>query len=335
MAHRLVLFFFLVSVSSTCWGWGAKGHRVVGQIAETQLTETSKSILNRLLDGDTLASVSNWPDYIKSYAAGRGYGNWHYTSVDDGLVYSDASAVGLAGVKIKEMIGVLSGSKPRPQGFTNRMVVAWLVHLVGDSHNPLHAGRVGDRGGNDIIVSYFGELKNLHQVWDSSMIENDGLSFTELAKKINTLQRKSKLDLGHEDPNKWVNESIQLRPYVYDLVEGTLKEIGGAPAPLKPESAFHSMQLSRLGSPSKGRLPFDRIEKIDMRKCSTYAGWDDSDTARSARRQEPGFCKQIPRLGYSYSARNMKVVENRLLQAGIRLGKVLNQALSSSKGKLK
>ena len=49
---------------------------------------------------------------------------------------------------------------------------AWLCHLVGDLHQPLHAGYKDDRGGNYVKVSYKGETINLHQFWDSALIND-------------------------------------------------------------------------------------------------------------------------------------------------------------------
>ena len=56
-----------------------------------------------------------------------------------------------------------------------------LVHLVGDIHQPLHVGCCDDQGGNKVKVKWFRKDSNLHRVWDSEMIDDTKLSFTELA----------------------------------------------------------------------------------------------------------------------------------------------------------
>ena len=61
------------------------------------------------------------------------------------------------------------------------MALKFLVHLVGDIHQPLHVGRREDRGGNLIQVQWFGEPSNLHKVWDEQLIEAEKLSFSEFA----------------------------------------------------------------------------------------------------------------------------------------------------------
>ena len=55
-----------------------------------------------------------------------------------------------------------------------------LIHLIGDLHQPMHVGKNEDLGGNKIIVDFFSTQSNLHSVWDSDIIEQEGLSFSEL-----------------------------------------------------------------------------------------------------------------------------------------------------------
>ena len=61
---------------------------------------------------------------------------------------------------------------------------------MGDLHQPLHTGRGEDKGGNDIQVQWFGHGSNLHRVWDSEMIDDFQMSFTELAGSTDELSKK-------------------------------------------------------------------------------------------------------------------------------------------------
>ena len=74
---------------------------------------------------------------------------------------------------------------------SKKFALSFLVHLVGDSHQPFHAGRSEDRGGNLIKVSFFGKETNLHSTWDTHLIENENLSFTEFADFIKTSNKWS------------------------------------------------------------------------------------------------------------------------------------------------
>jgi hypothetical protein len=56
----------------------------------------------------------------------------------------------------------------------------YVVHLVADVHQPLHAGYADDRGGNTYQVQALGRGTNLHALWDSGLIENTGLDTAEM-----------------------------------------------------------------------------------------------------------------------------------------------------------
>ena len=81
MKQILVLFFILFSVDA--FSWGAKGHRVVGEIAKLYLNKNTQKEVNKILGTKDLADISNWPDQIKSYKKYRSYGIWHYATVED------------------------------------------------------------------------------------------------------------------------------------------------------------------------------------------------------------------------------------------------------------
>ena len=65
-----------------------------------------------------------------------------------------------------------------------QLALRFVVHLVGDLHQPLHVGKCCDKGGNDVKVNWFGKPTNLHAVWDLALVDDEQLSFTELAAKL-------------------------------------------------------------------------------------------------------------------------------------------------------
>lgn len=93
-----------------------------------------------------------------------------------------------------------------------------LVHLVGDLHQPLHVGTGEDRGGNDIKVTYFNQNTNLHTVWDTKIVDDKNLSYTELSKHLNRRATKSLIaDYQNVPMGNWLQEAVNLRPIIYDL----------------------------------------------------------------------------------------------------------------------
>ena len=208
----LVLLFFTESALS----WGNTGHRVVGEVAAHYLTPKAKKKVDEILQGEELADSTTWADYVKSNPAWDDYRSWHYVSIPDGSSFfkSKKSKHGDVVRGLKEMIKRLKSKKTSLK--EKRAALRFFTHFVGDLHQPLHAGRKGDRGGNDIKVLWFGKQTNLHVVWDSSMIDHEKLSFSELARFINKPKKEDKKWL--KDPiETWAKESVNFRPQVYEF----------------------------------------------------------------------------------------------------------------------
>ena len=97
-----------------------------------------------------------------------------------------------------------------------RLALRFIVHIIGDLHQPLHAGDGSDRGGNDVKVNFFWQNSNLHRVWDSQMLEQRKLSYTEwttwLTEHITPDDIRS---WATTDPLVWIEESTKLRDEVY------------------------------------------------------------------------------------------------------------------------
>jgi hypothetical protein len=98
-----------------------------------------------------------------------------------------------------------------------RLALHYVAHLVGDMHQPLHAGRVSDSGGTGIYVSYRGATTNLHFFWDTNLVEMETENDEEVAKRLTanlTEEQRRKWQAG--DPRQWTNESLMLvRSHAY------------------------------------------------------------------------------------------------------------------------
>lgn len=90
---------------------------------------------------------------------------------------------------------------------------------MGDLHMPLHVGNVSDKGGNTIKVKWFGENSNLHRVWDSDMIDDYQMSYTELADNNLVLSETRIKEIEKGTLLDWISESRQLALSVYDGVQ--------------------------------------------------------------------------------------------------------------------
>lgn len=217
-----LLFVLLLLVAADVFGWGATGHRATGLIAEQYLTSKTKKKLATILGQESLAMVSTWMDEIRSDSTYDYAVTWHYTTVPDGKKYEDVASNpdGKVVAMIEKFMADLKGKKLNKKQELETLKM--LVHLVGDIHQPLHVGKPGDRGGNDVKVKWFRAESNLHRVWDSEMIDGTQLSFTELA---NSLGKPDKLTIKKWQSatvRDWAHESMTYRPQVYDIGNGNL-----------------------------------------------------------------------------------------------------------------
>jgi len=199
------------------FGWGQNGHRVIGQIASNHLSKKAHKQIETILNGQSIAMVSNFMDEIKSEPKYDSLGPWHYCTIPEGTAYSGAPTEGDIIEAINNYIKLLkSGTLTKEE---EAFSLKCLIHLVGDIHQPLHVGNGKDRGGNDIKVTYFWKSSNLHSVWDSGIIDGQSLSFTEYVNWIDTTP-KTQIDQWKKDGIMvWASESMSYRPQIYTMTE--------------------------------------------------------------------------------------------------------------------
>lgn len=208
--------FWAVAISAMAWG--KTGHRIVGQIAEDHLTPKAKQAVLHVLNNESLAMCSNWMDFIKADHSYNYMYDWHYCTIPDGGIYQPPQNPhdGLLLEKLPEIIAALKSHKLSPD--SEAIDLKCLVHLVGDIHQPLHVGNGTDRGGNDVRVTWFKQPTNLHAVWDSKIINEQELSYTEYASYLETSITPEMISKWQSTGYmEWAKESVSYRKEVYDL----------------------------------------------------------------------------------------------------------------------
>lgn len=213
---RLLLSTLLFLLVSCAFGWGPTGHRVTGWIAEKYLSKKTRKQLERILEGQSLAMASTWMDEIRSDSTYDYTNDWHWVTVPDGMTYDQAekNPNGDVIATLERLIAELKSGKLDSDQEAKH--IRMLIHLVGDIHQPLHVGGGNDRGGNDIKVMWFRVDSNLHRVWDSDMIDDSKLSYTELAQSLIPPSEIVLKQWRNSSVRDWANESIALRRDVYD-----------------------------------------------------------------------------------------------------------------------
>ncbi len=199
MNYMIKLIFIFVLLGQSLFGWGNTGHRIVGKVAETYLTKNAKDQIKKLMGHHDLSRMSYWADHIKSDPDWKHANDWHWCTVPDGENYEKGKHKGLAVEKVREFIDTLK--KKRSTKEEKQIALKFLIHLVGDLHQPLHVGNGDDRGGNSVRLKWFGESTNLHSVWDSKLIDYQKLSYSEYANYL-------MLDENRGQIRQWQAESL-------------------------------------------------------------------------------------------------------------------------------
>ena len=221
----MILVLLLIAPASVL-AWGANGHRIVGRIAANHLTAEAAVAVASLIGPEGLDQASTWADDIRNdpdwQPPLKNPSPWHYISIDDQETL-ETTARDPNG-DVLEAIGRFSAvlRDPRATRQAKLEALRFVVHFVGDVHQPLHVGRRADRGGNDVKVTLFGEETNLHSVWDSGLIESEKLSFSELAAFIDRPTLEELRTWQSSAPAEWVRESKAARDRVYKIGEGKL-----------------------------------------------------------------------------------------------------------------
>ncbi|HMR55940.1 MAG TPA: S1/P1 nuclease [Cyclobacteriaceae bacterium] len=219
---KLLLACLVFMVINESFGWGATGHRATGLIAERYLSKKAKKKIDAILGGESIPMVSNWMDEIRSDSTYNYTTDWHWTTIPDGGKYEDVEANpdGKIILMLEKIITELKSGKLDKK--KEQEYVKMLIHMVGDMHQPLHVGKPGDRGGNNVKVKWFRNDTNLHTVWDSEMINDTRLSYTELADALGKPDKASIQNWLSGNVRDWAEESMQYRTQVYDIGNGNL-----------------------------------------------------------------------------------------------------------------
>jgi len=161
--------------------WGPLGHRMVGELAEQQLSAQTRSLLSDLLADEPsprLADIAGWADDIRADPAFRWTGPLHYVNLPRGrceyLPARDCPSGNCVVGAIERFHKALANrSLPRAE---RAQALKFLVHFIADVHQPLHAGFADDLGGNRYQISFDGRGTNLHAIWDGDVLKSRRLS---------------------------------------------------------------------------------------------------------------------------------------------------------------
>ena len=320
MAQRVRKFFVVIACLATYFAcasagraWGCRGHEVVAALAEKHLTPEAKQALLSLLTAnpidpqlkrycgerglDPIIDAATWADDERNKEPATA--PWHFIDIPLGATQGPAAkycgASGCVTKAITEQLAILKDkTAPRPK---RAAALRFIIHFVGDLHQPLHGTTNSDRGGNCVALQYLQRrphernnsyTPNLHHIWDTEIPESQmqGADAGEFANTLDTMFASSyeEWQVGGMQVDNWAWESHQ---HAADTAYGAL----GTPLALEPD--------------------------VPVNSCA-----DDNNIGQR-------MLHKHMVVGMTYRDQAGSVAEERLAQAGIRLAMILNDAAKS------
>ena len=307
---QFLLFALSLTATPSAQAWGCRGHETVAVLAEKHLDPQAKQALLALLTAnpidpqlkrycgqtglDPFADSSTWADDERGRDPRTA--PWHFIDIPIGVTHGSAKDFcGAGGCVLTAIADQLAILKDRNAPAAKRAnALRFIIHFVGDLHQPLHGSTNSDRGGNCVPVKYFTRnpharnnsyTPNLHHVWDTELPESQmqGADPVEFADTLDAAFASSFA--------AWQQGGIQLEAWAW-------------------ESHDHAVETA-YGALSK---PFPVEPDVPVSSCA-----DDNHIGQ--RMLHKHFV-----IGTVHRDQAASVVEERLAQAGIRLAMILNEA---------
>jgi nuclease S1 len=313
-----VVLTFSLTGAPSAHGWGCKGHQTVALIAEKHLTPEARQFVEKLLGEnpidpklrrwcgnaatDLLVDAATWPDDIRNE---RRNGSWHYIDIPrgkrKGSLGEYCGTDGCVTRAIEEQRAILKDKSADP--LKRAEALRYLIHFVGDVHQPLHAINNGDNGGNCTPVKYLHHepllnplhperedySPNLHQIWDTEIVERD-MEVSNPHRYADELDEKFRAEFA-----SWESAGIHVKDWAWDIHERAETEVYNAfsvKIPVEPD--------------------------VRPKNCS--------DNNHIGKRT---FEKHLA-ADEAYQSRAAKSVELGIAQAGVRLAMILNDAAKTN-----
>jgi len=205
---KIIVLFLLAA--PWAWSWGQEGHRITAQIAERRLSAKALAAVRQILGPNrSLADIANLADEVRNQHPETA--PWHYVDIPltatslDRAKYCPNDQCVIGAIERFQRELAAPGLSPERR----YEALYYIVHFVGDLHQPLHCADRDDRGGNDVPVEFQGQAMNLHQVWDSGIINSMHLDGEKL-RRLGKISRRRRRAWGRGTPGQWAMESHDL-----------------------------------------------------------------------------------------------------------------------------
>lgn len=348
MLKILLLGFGLTSVNSVAYSWGDVGHQTVAKIAESGLTKEARDFVESILGPEPLTAAAIWPDIVRDdkveyvndkgtrYKRYAGFAPYHFVEIPYGKTYEEKQKDdNFFALRDGHTILKYAPSEIRDEkrnAVERAILLRYLIHVVGDVHQPLHVGNGLDMGANLCKVKWQSlrdakaSLTDLHSLWDEGLIQYAKEKFLEAAppggtdKRYFGAEKFANLILEeYKDGSEFDGEKLSYKDIQSATFQTWFSEAHDLHPKVYPDRAKFKSPAQRpyceVLDADKSGVP---IRGPNGRTVVVKGSFDEST---------------IPTLDEKYADEVLPVVKVQLLKGGLRLAKILNEMGSGFKTK--
>ena len=257
---RLILCLAVAAFAAAFWlssgrlsAWGAQGHHIVARIGWAEMTPAARERAASILDGgqDVFVADATWADDVRP--ARPETSNWHFVDIPVGETHYDAARDCKPTEHGDCIVAELARARaevadPKRPDVDKAEPLKFLIHFVGDLHQPLHDIDDHDRGGNDVHVEALrgaeGRATNLHSAWDTGLInlslEAEAAHASRLLDDMKAHPPDTTIDFV-----KWAEEGHALAERVAYHYAG-FSPAGPPPGPIALDAAYREAALTTI-----------------------------------------------------------------------------------------
>ncbi len=303
---------FLLTAGSA-FGWGCEGHQMVAMIARAHLTPETSAAVDQLLSqnpvdpalkrfcqdrpADPMADAATWPDDVRPIAK---TGAWHFVDIPLGITKRTPLTEWCAPIvpppagqdwpgcvtnAIEYNLAILRDkTKPNSDRAT---ALRYIIHFLGDTHQPLHDSDNDDKGGNCTAMTFFTEEKpaNLHSIWDYKLIAHELI-----------LSRHTPAAYAYDIDRKYSAQGVKWREAPSDPIEWAWEA--------------HAVAIAKTYGDLSPKIPLEKTNPLP-----------DCDAERGK------VAALHISIGDKYFGETLPTIEEQIAKAGNRLAALLNRTI--------
>ena len=215
--NKHFLTFCLLGLTLSLFAYDGVGHRIIADIAYDNLTAGARNQVDKVLGKRGMVYAATWADDVRSDSKYAYSYPWHYQDVDDNMSSADLKKLlDNPTAEGEHLFFAIDSMVVRLKKDKNDVeALKFLVHFIGDLHQPLHLGRKDDKGGNKIEMNWFGRKTNLHAVWDGALIDSEKMSYSEFSKYLQDKYEPRKAEFKKHNLLQSIEAAYAVRNAIY------------------------------------------------------------------------------------------------------------------------